>query len=324
ERALPVAQVARDRAEVPHRLLHVAERARGALVEGRVVQQEPERPGAAVELAGDRGEVLRRVAERVAVLLDDVREVREESLRVRPEALREVAHVLGDAGELVDGVAEARRGLAVDRVAGLRGLRRRRAERDRDEALAAEGPEVEPGDRVLLHLEAAVDLHLDAHVPLLDREPVDPTGLQPRETDGGADVEPLDVGKVRVDRVAALQDAEAERELDGDQEEHDPDDEEDADFLFPAEHQSSPCSTSAAARMNSRVSGWRLRTSSSGVTYSAIRPASSTATRSAMPPPSGRLCVTMICVVPRVWRIRAIRRPISSVRIGSRSAVGSS
>ena len=236
ERAAAFREVVGDLADVLDGLAHVAERGVGAVVEARVVQQEAERPGAAVELARDRGDVRRDLIELAPVLLDQVGEVREQPLRIRIEAADELVHVLRDARQLIDDVREAGRRLAFERVAGLRRLRGRRAERERHEALAAEGAEVETGDRVLLHHEAAVDQQRDAHVVPLDLRPAHPAGLDAGQPDVGAAVEALHVPEGRVQLVAAPEQAEPQGQLDGDEEEDDADDEESSDPLFSREH----------------------------------------------------------------------------------------
>ena len=216
ERAAAFREVVGDLADVLDGLAHVAERGVGAVVEARVVQQEAERPGAAVELARDRGDVRRDLIELAPVLLDQVGEIREQPLRIRVEAADELVHVLGDARQLIDDVREAGRRLAFERVAGLRRLRGRRAERERHEALAAEGAEVEARDRVLHAAHAA---RFDAG-----------------QADVGAAVETLHVPEGRVQLVPPSEQAEPERQLDGDEEEDDADDEEGSDPLFSREH----------------------------------------------------------------------------------------
>src|SRR6185369_13733182 len=129
-------------------------------------------------------------------------------------------------------------------------------------------------------------------------------------------VEPVDVGEGGEDGVALVQDAEAERQLDRNQQEHEPHHEEHADALLAGEHVGLLQICSDDARRNSRVRGCWLSRSCAGGIASAIRPSARTAIRSAIAAASGRLWVTIIWVLPRVVWMRLMSWPICSVRIG--------
>ena len=174
------------------------------------------------------------VVERRPVLLDHVGQRDQQSSRLGVERRGELIDGLRHMRQLVDGVGEPRRRLAFENVTRGGGRRGRGAEREGHEALAAERPEVEPGDRVAPNGQVAVDGHRHAHVVALEPEVLDAARAQPGEADVGAAVEPLDVAEVGVQLVSPVEETQAEGQLDRDRQQDEADEEEEADALLAA------------------------------------------------------------------------------------------
>ena len=201
-----------------------------------IVQEEPERAGALVELAGDRCHAGADLAEGAAVLVDDVGQGGEQPRAVLAELLREVVDAVGDRGELLRHVGEARRRLARQHVPGCGDRCARRAQREGDEALAAEGAEVEARDRVASDVQLAIDGQRHAHLVAVDAHAGDAPRLEAGQADLRAGIESLDVGEIGIQRGTASEESDPQRQLDGRHQQDEAHHEEDSDALLARQH----------------------------------------------------------------------------------------
>ena len=156
----------------------------------------------------------RQLAQRGAVLVDDVGERHQEPAGLGVQVARQLVDRLRHACHLVDGVGEARRGLALEHVAGLGPAERsvpsvsatkRSPLRARKSSLAtASAPDCQ----------VAVDRHRDPDAVALELQVLDPSRAQPRQPDVGAAVEPCTSRKVGGELAGPAEEAEPDGQLD--------------------------------------------------------------------------------------------------------------